>query len=82
MRTSQLGHYVNKIIELVVKSLRLSSCETLDSLSLSQFLSKSQMAIMNYLYHRLMMGIKYYDAHKNFINSIINTTKYHYKYYH
>ena len=69
------------ILELGVKSLRLSSCETLDSLSLSlsHFLTKSQMVRMNYLYHRLMIGIKYDDTYKSFVNTIINATKYHYK---
>ena len=35
MSTNQLGHYINTIIELEVKSLRLSSYETLFLLSLS-----------------------------------------------
>lgn len=42
---SHLWHYINMILELGVKSLRLSSCETLDSLSFFLsliFLSKAK----------------------------------------
>lgn len=41
MNISTLGHYINMIIELGVKSLRLSRRETSLSLSLSLSLSKA-----------------------------------------